>query len=70
MKTIEEKARDLLKAVYANMDEGDFVFDKEKNPPHRGTTTHGNFIVGIHIIEELQDLEMALNGTLSYYEGA
>lgn len=54
---IIEAANNLIEAIYANMDEGEFLFDKEKVPPHSGETTHGNFIVGIHIREELVELE-------------
>jgi len=53
---IQEKAKALVEAIYANMDTGEFRFDKESDLP----MTKGKFIVGIHIRDELFQLEEAL----------
>jgi len=52
---VVEKAERLIKAIYTNLELGEFKNDKELG------STKGNYIVGINIREELMDLETALD---------
>jgi hypothetical protein len=52
---MEEKAKALVAAIYANLEHGTFTTTKDPSPERVG-----NIIVGIHIREELMDLENLL----------